>query len=152
MFRNSMLKVLSVVGLFTLIVGCLEQYDPAPNNKIFYHEMEMAAQQPAKLSETGELPNPAQAVTIDVKYQQFCASCHGAAGGGDGPAGVALNPKPRAFTDKQWQASVNDDRIYTAIKSGGAAVGISPMMAPWGGVLSDAEIKDMVALVRSFGK
>ncbi|MFC7300330.1 FTR1 family protein [Cognatiluteimonas weifangensis] len=32
-------------------------------------------------------------------YQQHCASCHGATGAGDGPAGIALDPPPIDFTD-----------------------------------------------------
>ncbi|MGN7724814.1 FTR1 family protein [Luteimonas sp. 22616] len=33
-------------------------------------------------------------------YQQNCASCHGATGAGDGPAGASLDPPPIDFTDK----------------------------------------------------
>lgn len=156
MFRtftlNFCLKILCAFGLFVTVSGCLEQYDPEPHNKIFNREYDVALNTPAKLSETGELPTPAQAVSIDTKYQQFCASCHGAEGGGDGPAGAALNPVARNFKDKQWQSSVDDARILLVIKSGGVAAGLSPMMAPWGGVLSEAEVNDMVGLVRSFGK
>lgn len=32
-------------------------------------------------------------------YKEQCASCHGAAGAGDGPAAKTLNPPPVAFTD-----------------------------------------------------
>ena len=32
-------------------------------------------------------------------YQQQCASCHGATGAGDGPAGAGLDPPPMDFTD-----------------------------------------------------
>lgn len=32
-------------------------------------------------------------------YGQLCASCHGATGGGDGPAAKGLDPEPIAFTD-----------------------------------------------------
>jgi high-affinity iron transporter len=35
----------------------------------------------------------------DALYQQHCASCHGATGAGDGPAGLALEPPPIDFTD-----------------------------------------------------
>jgi len=31
-------------------------------------------------------------------YTKYCASCHGAAGKGDGPAGAKLNPKPGDLT------------------------------------------------------
>ena len=34
-------------------------------------------------------------------YKSRCATCHGEAGKGDGPAGAALNPKPRNYTDKE---------------------------------------------------
>jgi high-affinity iron transporter len=35
-----------------------------------------------------------------ARYQQNCASCHGATGAGDGPAGASLDPPPIDFTDK----------------------------------------------------
>ncbi len=67
----------------------------------------------------------AKAQTI---FAQRCTPCHGASGGGDGPASASLNPKPRNFHDGAWQASVTDDHIMTIIKLGGAAVGKSAAM------------------------
>jgi high-affinity iron transporter len=45
---------------------------------------------------------PAQApglATAPRLYQDTCAMCHGATGAGDGPAGLALEPRPVAFAD-----------------------------------------------------
>jgi cytochrome c5 len=131
-----------------MVTGCLEQFDPAPTNKMFHGEYDQSKKVPENLSATGELPTPAVAVPIDQKYANFCSSCHGPNGGGDGPAGVALNPKPRVLSDKTWQASVTDDRIYNVLKNGGASVGLAATMAPWGGVLSEDEIKAMVGFIR----
>ena len=36
---------------------------------------------------------------IAALYQQQCASCHGATGAGDGPAGTGMDPPPIDFTD-----------------------------------------------------
>jgi mono/diheme cytochrome c family protein len=60
----------------------------------------------------------------------LCSTCHGTSGKGDGAAGAALNPKPRNWTDAAWQKTVTDDHLYKVIKDGGAAVGLSPLMAP----------------------
>src|SRR5690606_31467889 len=35
----------------------------------------------------------------DALYQQYCATCHGTTGAGDGPAAAALDPPPIDFTD-----------------------------------------------------
>jgi mono/diheme cytochrome c family protein len=48
-------------------------------------------------------------------YQQQCAMCHGPAGKGDGPAGQALNPKPRNLVEGKW-------------KKGGTRVGLMEVM------------------------
>jgi hypothetical protein len=149
MSLTRLLNTLTTVALFVLISGCLEQYDAAPTNKMFHAEYDQSKKLPENLSATGELPTPAVAVPIDQKYATFCSSCHGATGGGDGPAGVALEPKPRVLSDKTWQASVNDERIYTVLKNGGPAVGLAATMAPWGGVLSEEEIKAMIVFIRS---
>ena len=57
-------------------------------------------------------------------YRGECAYCHGPDGAGDGPTAVTLKVKPRSFRSVGWQDHVTDDRIKTAIVSGGAAVGL----------------------------
>ncbi|HTO68819.1 MAG TPA: cytochrome c [Myxococcota bacterium] len=81
-------------------------------------------------------------------YAQYCTSCHGAAGHGDGPVAGTLNPKPANHTDHQFMASLSDEHLYQVISKGGASVGKSPMMAPWGGVINDQGIKDLIAYLR----
>jgi mono/diheme cytochrome c family protein len=85
-------------------------------------------------------------------YSSLCASCHGAKGKGDGPAAAALNPKPRDFADCKAMAKIPDDTLFKAIKGGGQSVGLSAMMPPWGGSLTDKQIHSMVEYVRSFCK
>lgn len=59
-----------------------------------------------------------------------CAACHGATGGGDGVAAVALTPRPRNFHDAAWQLTTSDESIRAVILRGGAAIGKSPSMPP----------------------
>jgi hypothetical protein len=63
-------------------------------------------------------------------YEQFCTSCHGQSGKGDGPAAAALNPKPRDYTNKEVMSKLSDDDLFNVIKNGGASVGKSPLMPP----------------------
>ncbi len=94
----------------------------------------------------------AAAVPGKQSFETYCVACHGANGAADGAAAQAMNPKPRNFTDKAWQAKVTDDHIAKVIKEGGPAVGLSATMAPWGAVISDDELKNVVQYVRAFGK
>ena len=88
-----------------------------------------------------------------VVYAQFCGSCHGEGGVGDGAAAAAINPKPANFTDVKHAAQVSDEYIYKMIKEGGAANGKSPFMVAWGPVLGDdAKVRDVAAYVRSLSK
>lgn len=84
-------------------------------------------------------------------FQKLCFVCHGKNGGGDGPAAAALNPKPRNFQDIKHMKKRSDKWLYTAIKKGGAAVKLSPLMAPFP-QLKDKEIKNLIAFIRSLGK
>ena len=85
-----------------------------------------------------------------------CSSCHGEGGKGDGPVGAVLNPKPRDFstadfkfdTDKDGKAGTDAD-LSNVIKNGAAEYGGSPLMAPWGAMLSDEQVENLVAYVRS---
>ena len=87
-----------------------------------------------------------------VKYDMMCAGCHGAAGMGDGPAGAAMNPKPRDLTDKTWLATRKDDELRTVINKGGTALGLSPMMPGMGAGMTPAEVDGIIAYIRSIAK
>ena len=87
-----------------------------------------------------------------AKFQQFCAACHGPAGAGDGPASAALRPKPRALNDAEWQATVEDEYLKKVITEGGVAVGLSPMMTPWGHALKGEDLENVVAYIRSLSE
>jgi cytochrome c len=89
----------------------------------------------------------------EATYKLYCVLCHGATGLGDGPGAAALNPKPRNFQDKAEMSKISDKEIFTAIKSGGAAVGKSPLMVAWGAILGDDQkVHDVAAYVRSLAK
>jgi mono/diheme cytochrome c family protein len=94
----------------------------------------------------------AQELTPELRYQMFCATCHGEAGKGDGPSGGTLSTKPRDFTDCAAMKKLSDDLIFRAIKDGGASVGLSREMPGWAAEMGDAEIKGLVTYVRSFCK
>lgn len=85
-------------------------------------------------------------------FQMLCATCHGPNGRGDGPAAVALQPKPRNYTERTWQLVVSDDHLRRIIVRGGAAVGRSPMM-PASPQLRDKPgvVDALVELIRGFG-
>ena len=82
-------------------------------------------------------------------YQLYCASCHGAGGAGDGPVAAGLDPKPAKHNDGGYMNALTDEYLTQVIRDGGAAVGKSPLMAPWGGTLSDEQVADVVAFIRS---
>ncbi len=76
-------------------------------------------------------------------YQTDCVPCHGAQGHGDGPASVALNPRPANLV-KLSRVSA-DDFLYWKI---GEGVDGSAMPA-WKGILTDEQIWQVVAFVRT---
>ena len=82
-------------------------------------------------------------------YATFCASCHGATGDANTPIAASLDPRPTRHDDGAYMGSLSDDYLFDVIKKGGMAVGKSPMMAPWGGALSDAQIRAVVAFIRT---
>ena len=144
----SVTAILSLSLAAVFFMGCTEQHDPTDHRNRIAKEAATANRIPVKLTEKGELPTGGPAkVVIGEKYKMLCASCHGATGAGDGAAAAAMNPKPRNLTDAAWQASVDDARIKTVIEKGGAAVGLSPLMTPWGASLPGDELQMMVDYV-----
>jgi len=101
---------------------------------------------PAPAAQAVAAGDPAQGAG---HYALYCASCHGAKGCGDGPLSTSLDPKPAKHCDGNVMNVLTDEYLFRVVKEGGAAVGKSPLMAPWGGTLTDAQIRDVVAFVRS---
>ncbi len=85
-------------------------------------------------------------------FAQYCAACHGPIGKGDGPAAAALNPKPTDLTNKAYMAGLKDQHLFDLVQKGGAAVGKSPLIPPFGSKLKDDDIRDVIAYLRSLTK
>jgi len=77
-------------------------------------------------------------------YAGKCAACHGTAGAGDGPAAVALDPKPTNFTTAEFQNSRTDEQIAAAIGDGKGT------MPAFKDQLSTEQVTQLVAYIRSF--
>ena len=68
------------------------------------------------------LPANAATVAQGKKVAEVnCVSCHGAKGKGDGPAAVALNPKPADWTSNRVQA-MSDGEIFWKLSTGRGAM------------------------------
>ena len=104
---------------------------------------------------------PASALAGDAaagktKYDMFCASCHGPTGKGDGPVAIAIQPPPRdlstgAFkfdTDDSGEPGTDDD-LRNVITNGASKYGGNMMMAPWLGALTEDDISNVIAYIRS---
>ena len=81
-------------------------------------------------------------------YVAQCASCHGKAGDGNGPAGKALTPRPRAFTKADLPT---DEKMKSVIQKGGQANGLSKDMDAYA-ALSDQQVADIIAYIKALAK
>lgn len=105
---------------------------------------------------TGAVPSPASppatagtfAVDGAALYAKWCAACHGPRGKGDGPNASALPIKPAAHSDREAMSRRPDDSLYDTIAGGGEIMNRSPRMPAFGGSLSAAEIRALVAHIR----
>jgi hypothetical protein len=63
-----------------------------------------------------------------------------------------LNPKPRDYTDQNWQKNVTDEHIKQTIIEGGISVGKSPLMVPNPDLANQPAVVDgLVHIIRRFG-
>jgi len=78
-------------------------------------------------------------------FLHYCATCHGITADGNGRAARLYDPRPANLvkTDK------NDAYKELIIRRGGAALGRSNFMPPWSGELTNEQIKDVIAFLRS---
>jgi mono/diheme cytochrome c family protein len=141
-----------VVG--TGLAGCdynkPEDYEPRKGYETFLQQQKEQAEAQKQSPNTQNSGADSLLAKGEKAYQTYCVSCHGAEGKANTPTARSLQPAPRTFVDAKWQESVTDEHIATVIRDGGAAVGLSPSMAPWGGALNDEQIQGLVEVVRNF--
>jgi mono/diheme cytochrome c family protein len=114
-------------------------------------EPKAAAPPPAATPAPVTAAPPAEPLTAEGVFKTRCSTCHGESGHGDGPAAVALNPKPRNYTDPEWQKTVTDDQLKKTIVGGGAAVGKSPLMVPNPDLADKPDVVEgLVKIIRGF--
>ena len=87
-----------------------------------------------------------------VLYEYYCALCHGKRGAADGFNSSTLDKLPKKHTDATYMATLSDTQIQLIIREGGPALGLSPATPPWGGVLTDREISDLTAFIRTLSQ
>ncbi len=97
-----------------------------------------------------------QVIAADAKqgsriYNQYCIACHGAEGKGDGDRATneQLDPRPRVHANGDYMNMIPDMRFFRVIKYGGRAMNFSHIMPQWQHILSDEDIIDVLAHIRS---
>jgi mono/diheme cytochrome c family protein len=83
-------------------------------------------------------------------FLQYCATCHGDNGQGDGQNASNLTPPPPNLT-----ASTNTRGtalLRKVIAEGSASVGRSPLSPPWGRSLSGQEIDYLIAYCQALSR
>ena len=107
---------------------------------------------------------PGAALAADIAkgketYKMICENCHGPEGKGNGPGAQGLQPSPRDFSKGEFKFDANkngktgeDADLKAVISKGAAEFGGSPLMTPWAGAITDADIDNVIAVIRSFKK
>lgn len=89
-------------------------------------------------------------------YANHCAICHGAGDAGDRTATPTANPQPRDFRDGRFYLDANanhetgeDVDLARVILHGTAAFGGTNEMDGWREALSDQDVRDLIAHIRT---
>ena len=87
-------------------------------------------------------PSQAEEGRGDHIYHEFCASCHGRYGRGDGPLVPDLQRAPRNFVDSSWLAGRTDQQIIHGLTSGHSMMAIANVLKP-------EALADTIAYIRT---
>jgi len=82
-------------------------------------------------------------------HLQHCAACHGV----DGKSEVIvmhMDEPPKDQSDPDYMKTLPDEYLYLVICKGGAALGKNFIMPQFSDVISDQDIRDLIAWIRTF--
>ncbi len=81
----------------------------------------------------------------EIVFKSNCVLCHGTKGDGKGRASTLFNPPPSDLT----KSDKNDEYKKAIITLGGQAMGRSEVMPPWNEQLTEQQISDAVAYLKT---
>lgn len=79
-------------------------------------------------------------------YLRYCRGCHGVDGQGDA---LVFMPHVNNLTRKGYVDQLPDTYLLLAITKGGLGIGKSSYMPAWEGTLTEAQMLDIIAHIRS---
>jgi mono/diheme cytochrome c family protein len=133
--------LLLVLANALILVACSSGESPSGGNE--------NATLAAVPTEYAGLTNPLGADAASRGAEVFktdCEMCHGPQGHGDGPAGQALDPRPRNLAELQSRAG--DDFLFWRIREGKPGTS----MVAWKGILTDEQIWGVISFIRTLKK
>jgi len=83
----------------------------------------------------------------EVIFMQYCQGCHGPDGRG---GGKGFMPHVGPLARKGYIETLPDDYLSDVISEGGAAAGKSAYMPSWKTTLTQQDIADVIAFIRTF--
>jgi mono/diheme cytochrome c family protein len=149
-------RPMSLIGLFSLLgfatallgMGCSSETQKSGSVEI----AQPPAAEPVVAKAAPSLPQGPGGTMAESQYLYFthCASCHGRDGKGNGPGLAGLETSPRDFTDKVYMKVRDRFMMRKVIVDGGESVGMSPLMAAWGGILKPEEVEPLLNFILTF--
>lgn len=91
-------------------------------------------------AQDSERPADFTDVRGSIVFHTYCVLCHGYKADGNGRAARNYSPRPANLT----LSTASDEYKTLIIRKGGAAMGRSKFMPPWGNELTDEQIADVV--------
>jgi mono/diheme cytochrome c family protein len=140
--KLSWAAVLLAALLFVLQAGCSRSEESAGTLN-----MERPAPPAPYAGKVNPLTADAAAEAGKQLYAANCTSCHGPEGMADGPAAGSLNPKPKPLAVEM--KALKDDYLYWRIAEGGAFAPFTSAMPSWKSILSEEEIWQVIAFMRT---
>jgi len=154
--RGFHLVLTAVIAVFPALVGFGCRRAPAPRAASTPSAAESTSTDSTQaIFSAAKLPIPDLGYNARqgrALYRHYCLNCHGDEGKGDGFNAYNLDPRPQSLADSTFQAQHSDADLVTAIHSGGAAVGLSRAMPPWGRTLNARQIHDVVTYLRTLAE
>jgi len=94
----------------------------------------------------GEATSPGDPALGKARFEQYCAVCHGHHAQGDGPMAKATTPPAPSLVSPEVRKRSDQDLVRAM------ADGMGVTMPAWRGILSDQDLLDVAAYLRSLGE